>query len=391
VTHIEVATGETVGTDDAKDQSRHETWCQPLIARRAPGKLFIAGEYAVLEPGCPAILIAVDRYATVTVAESSGATTVNSDLDGGIRIECARTRNGLIAVNDDFTKRYEYLLAAATVVERLVRERGGRPRPFTLNAVSEDLTDRCGHKLGLGSSAAITAATVAAMGAFYRLQLTLADRYRLAMLATLTVNPHASGGDVAASTWGGWITYRSPDRLSALAVRDGVTTALREPWPGLSVRNLASPRRVQLLVGWTGKPATTSLMTSRISNRRKKSSKYRAFLADSSACVEGLAAAIQADDVSAVQNQIRWARKILDDFDAANGLGIRTGKLDSLCNAADVAGAAAKISGAGGGDCGIAVVDRDRPEQAAEATRRWLAKGIQPVPLQICPSQGDAP
>ena len=31
---------------------------------RAPGKLFLLGEYAVLD-GCPAVVAAVDRYVTV--------------------------------------------------------------------------------------------------------------------------------------------------------------------------------------------------------------------------------------------------------------------------------------------------------------------------------------
>ena len=32
-----------------------------MIETRAPGKLFIAGEYAVVEPGEPSVLVAVDR------------------------------------------------------------------------------------------------------------------------------------------------------------------------------------------------------------------------------------------------------------------------------------------------------------------------------------------
>ena len=36
------------------------------IVSRAPGKLYIAGEYAVVEPGHPAILVAVDRFVTVS-------------------------------------------------------------------------------------------------------------------------------------------------------------------------------------------------------------------------------------------------------------------------------------------------------------------------------------
>ena len=35
------------------------------IQATAPGKLFIAGEYAVVTPGQPALIAAVNRYVTV--------------------------------------------------------------------------------------------------------------------------------------------------------------------------------------------------------------------------------------------------------------------------------------------------------------------------------------
>ena len=42
-----------------------------MIEVTTPGKLFIAGEYAVVEPGHPAIIVAVDQFVTVTVEETT--------------------------------------------------------------------------------------------------------------------------------------------------------------------------------------------------------------------------------------------------------------------------------------------------------------------------------
>lgn len=42
-----------------------------MIIAKVPGKLFIAGEYAVTEPGFPAILVAVDQFITVLLDKSS--------------------------------------------------------------------------------------------------------------------------------------------------------------------------------------------------------------------------------------------------------------------------------------------------------------------------------
>ena len=42
-----------------------------MIQVKAPGKLYIAGEYAVTEPGYKSILIAVNRFVTATIEASN--------------------------------------------------------------------------------------------------------------------------------------------------------------------------------------------------------------------------------------------------------------------------------------------------------------------------------
>lgn len=41
-----------------------------MITEQAPGKLYIAGEYAVLEQNCPAILVAVNEFVRVSIAKA---------------------------------------------------------------------------------------------------------------------------------------------------------------------------------------------------------------------------------------------------------------------------------------------------------------------------------
>lgn len=356
-----------------------------MITRRAPGKLFVAGEYAVLRPANPAVLVAVDRYVTVSIAESATDTTVlTSDLGGGSTMRCTRRAGRLVPAPGRELQYFGYILAAVAAVERLLAESGGQPVSFVLTARGEGMTEG-GRKLGLGSSAAVTVATVDALAAFYQLHLGRTDRYRLAMLASLTVGPNGSGGDIAASTWGGWVAYRSPDRnrVRDLARGRSVTAALRAPWPGFSVQTIPSPDRVGILAGWTGRPASTSVLTARTGDANHRIDSCPGFLSGSRAAVEYLVRGLRDDDVSAVRYGIRWARELLYALDAATGLGIRTGHLDVLCAEAERVGAAAKPSGAGGGDCGIAVLDSERPAAASEIARRWLAAGIRPVPVGV--------
>lgn len=357
-----------------------------MIRRDAPGKLFLAGEYAVLQPGHPAVVVAVDRCVTVTVTETPCAETIfASDLGDGTPLRCVRRDGTLIPETGHTPENFRYVLSATKIVERLVAEAGGQPMPFAATTTGADLTDGGGRKLGLGSSAAITVATVSALADLYRLRLGRGERYRLAMLATVGVDPRASGGDVAAATWGGWIAYRSPDRarIAELATTGTVAEAVRADWPGLSVRPLPTPRRLSLLVGWTGKPASTSALTRRTGPGHASIRAHPRFLAETTACVERIVKALDADDVTLVQHEIRRARRLLDDLDDMADLGIRTPELDTLCAAADLGGAAAKSSGAGGGDCGIAVTDRTRPEQATAVIDRWSAAGISHIPLEV--------
>ena len=63
---------------------------------RAPGKLYIAGEYAVVEPGFPAVLIAVDRYVTVRVRDAVDTGRITSDLNAGSQLEWYRRDSDMV-------------------------------------------------------------------------------------------------------------------------------------------------------------------------------------------------------------------------------------------------------------------------------------------------------
>ncbi|MFD0889839.1 phosphomevalonate kinase, partial [Streptosporangium algeriense] len=175
----------------------------------APGKLFIAGEYAVLQPGQPAVLMAVDRHATVTLTGTAGPVILTSDLSGGLTLRCERVAGRLLAPEAGPDGAFARVLAAIDVMERLADEQCRPARSFHLS-VTTDLMAGDGRKLGLGSSAAVTVATCGALARFYGLRLSRMELYRLAMLASLAVAPASSGGDVAASALGGWVLYRSP-------------------------------------------------------------------------------------------------------------------------------------------------------------------------------------
>ncbi|GAA2916844.1 phosphomevalonate kinase [Streptomyces thioluteus] len=364
---------------------------RPAVVRRAPGKLFIAGEYAVVEPGNQAVLVAVDRYITVTVSETGeDGVAVTSDLvpqparwhwrdDGRLSADGGgdeqHAREGLA-----------HVLSATEAVGRLLAERG-LPTPAMGISVSSGLHDD-GTKFGLGSSGAVTVATVAAVAAFCGLELSPDARFRLAMLATAEIDPKGSGGDLAASTWGGWIAYRAPDRAAVLelARRHGVEEALRAPWPGFEVRRLPPPAGLSLEVGWTGTPASTTALVAGLNRRTwRGTASHRRFMETSADFVRATVSALERGDGADLLHQIRRARRELARLDDEVGLGVFTAGLTALCEAAEAVGGAAKPSGAGGGDCGIALLDAEALLDITHVRERWAMAGVRPLPIRPAP------
>ncbi|WP_448060851.1 phosphomevalonate kinase [Cellulomonas hominis] len=357
-----------------------------MIEVSAPGKLFIAGEYAVVEAGQPAVLVAVDRHVKVQLRRTEGVGRLMSDQYGHLPVVWRRQGTRLELDHDD--RPFDYVLAAIRVVEELAVERG-RELVFHDIAISSELDDHSGRKFGLGSSAAVTVATVRGLDRVYGLDLTVDEALRLALLATIEVNPRGSGGDIAASMLGGWICYYALDRDWVRAQRShlSLTALLAADWPGLATRRLRPPTTFDLVVGWTGSPASTTQLVDTVQSRKRvDDQQYAAFLTDSRACVERLARAVDEDDAAAAKQELRRARRLLRGLGDAADLVIETPALIELCAGAERIGAAAKSSGAGGGDCGIVLADHGA--DLGPMLREWELADIRHLSLRVHDPEG---
>ena len=331
---------------------------QPWVTEvRAPGKLYIAGEYAVVETGFPAVLVAVDRYVTVRVRNAVDTGRITSDLHAGSQLEWYRRDSDMVIEPDETP--FSFVLAAMRVVEEAVVELGEPLQIFDLDIASELVNDS-GRKFGLGSSAAVTVATVRALCAHYGLDLSRMEQLKLALLASTEVQRSGSGGDIAASMFGGWIAYTAFDREWARGERAkrSLVELLATQWPGLSVSRVAPPDGLRLLVGWTGSPASTSRLVGGVQSRKTRGGMdYPQFLTESSRCVTALIAALNEGDGKHILAGIRRNRELLRQLGERTGITIETPKLRHLIETAEEHGGAAKTSGAGGGDCGIVLID----------------------------------
>ena len=288
----------------------------------APGKLFLIGEYAVLH-GYHAVVAAVDRRVT------------------GQFVPGAAPATPLVEKVVEAVRAY------------LVEDGGSLPDGAPV-LDSGALASATG-KLGLGSSAAVAAAGVGAMleAAGCDIEYTQGLAFRLANRAHRAAQGGlGSGADVAAAIYGGVLSY---------ARRDG----------DVDVQPLDLPSGMEIIVFSTGTPSSTvdrlrALETIAESDRAARQQRYAALGKIAADFVVGCAN----DDARAVVDAAGRANAQLSALGDLIGLPIVTPALAAAAKLAEELGGAAKPSGAGGGDVGVAFLT-DRA--AAETFRQRAA------------------
>jgi phosphomevalonate kinase len=262
------------------------------VKARAPGKVVLSGAYAVLE-GAPALVSAVDRY---VIADSS------------------RTPQ---------------------FVTEEVRAASLTNAPWF--DASELRTQ--GRKLGLGSSAAILVASLAAdrlARAGHLDDEALAESVLpLALKAHALVQPMGSGIDVVASCRGG----------TQLAQKVGealTSTAIQLP-ANLCIEVWAAPNSC----------STDEMLRTLVEYRRGHSRQYSERILEQSVASERAATAARLGDAKALVSALAAQRFVLEALGQDARLDIVTAAVSSLADMAAEESAAVLPAGAGGGDIAI--------------------------------------
>ncbi|MEO0814203.1 MAG: ATP-binding protein, partial [Myxococcota bacterium] len=164
-----------------------------MIRERAPGKVILLGEYAVLY-GATALVAATDRFARVTL-EPQGSFELCA-LGHELRVEHC----------DALRAADSRLSLVASVFEQVS---GGLPKVRV--TINTDEFFQGGTKLGLGSSAAVAVALARALRRLGGESPSAQQLFQDAHAA----HQHAQGGvgsgiDIAASAYGGLLAYRAP-------------------------------------------------------------------------------------------------------------------------------------------------------------------------------------
>lgn len=298
----------------------------------APGSTMLLGEYAVLFNE-PAIVCALNRYMKVTLTPRQDTQfTINSALG----YVCGDIRHV------DIEPPFEFVLSAIQSIKHL-------KQGFHLN-IEAQFTDT----LGFGSSAAVTVASVAVLLRYSQTIFTPLELLQRCRQIIRNVQGNGSGADVAATVFGGVVAYQA------------------EP---LQIKRLNSLPPIHLL--YSGSKARTKKVIRHIIAETQHNTALQHLF---KRCGKTVNLAIKAIE------QQRWSSlgKMMNLYhDIQKLLGTCTPTLEQLIQQsrqkADIYGA--KISGAGFGDCAIALGELN--ENSFPSNRWQKSKGVKQFSIGI--------
>ena len=322
-----------------------------MIAVKTCGKLYWAGEYAILEPGQLALIKAIPIYMKAEIAFSENYRIYSDMFDFAV----------------DLTPNPDYSLIQETIalVGDFLANRGQTLRPFSLEIRGK--MEREGKKFGLGSSGSVVVLVIKALLALYGLSVNSELLFKLASAVLLRRGDNGSMGDLACIVAEDLVLYQSFDRkkIAAWLEEENFATVLERDW-GFFISQVKPTLECDFLVGWTKEVAVSSQMVKQIKQNIDQN-----FLSSSKATVSALVEALEQGHAENIIKQVETASQLLESLSP----DIYTPSLRQLKEASQDLQAVSKSSGAGGGDCGIAL---SFDEQSTETIKnRWADLGIE--------------
>jgi mevalonate kinase len=305
------------------------------VVASAPAKVILFGEHFVVY-GEPAIVLAIDKraYAEAECRDDKRLylRSVNLHLAGCFENGAFKTEQG--DAKEAKSKFAPVKLAAEKVLEKYGESVG----------LNIEINSTVPVAAGLGSSAAVAAAVTAAVAALLNVRVSKEDVFRITYEAEKIVHGTPSGIDPAISTFGGTLLFQTDTGFKPLDVKTDVP----------------------LVIGDTGFERSTRVQVEKVRGIRERYPQV----------VEPIMRAAREIVLKAMEalkeNDLEALGELMDINHALlYGVGVSDESLEWLINAARKAGAlGAKLTGAGGGGCMIALAKKEGLGQVLEAIKR---------------------
>jgi phosphomevalonate kinase len=277
----------------------------------APGKLFLVGEYAVLEGG-PALLTPVKQRAKVTIEAANKSQVIS--------LTTTVEKHSL----DSALQHYPLLQATMAELDCLEQLQNAQ-----LTIDTSSFFHR-GIKLGLGSSAALTVALVN----LFQPDSTASELFAKAFRCHLAFqNGIGSGADIALAAMDETIVFKRGE----------------SPIP------VVLPHDLHMLAIWSGEPASSTGYVAAVNRWRKQNpDAYHSHINDLRNTATKCIYALEKNDSQRVLARIEQYDRHLERLSSVSGVNFYNQAHLEMRKKVELAHCAYKPSGAGGGDYGIA-------------------------------------
>ena len=305
------------------------------VIASAPAKIILLGEHFVVY-GEPAIVLAIDKraYARIEERDDNRLYMHSTDLNLSGYFE-----NGNFRVEQGDLKEARMKFEPVKYAVGKVMEKRGEH--VGLNV---EINSTVPVGAGLGSSAAVIAASTLATGAVLDVKLAKEDILRIAYEAEKIVHGTPSGVDPAISTMGGTMLFQMDTGFKPLEVKTGIP----------------------LIIGDTGVERSTRIQVEKVRDLVDKFPRVaEPIMKTAREIVLRAMDALKENDLETLGSLMNINHALLC------GVGVSDESLEWLINAARKTGAlGAKLTGAGGGGCMIALAREEKLEQVSEAIQR---------------------
>ena len=316
------------------------------------GKLYIAGEYSVLTPNQSAIIKNIDVFMQAEIKFSKKYSIYSDMYDYSVTLE-----------EDDGN--YSLITETVKIVNEYLQLKGVDIQPFDMKITGK--MEKDGKKYGIGSSGSVTVLTVKAMAKLYSYDISSEELFKLSSYVLLKGGDNGSMGDIACISYGSPVMYTSFDRnlIKEKMKNSSLAEIMNLEW-GYKIEKIHCPEKYEFLVGWTGIPSISGKMIIEVKN-----SINNEFLEKSEEIVRNLKNGIEHGNKKIISENVEENSKLLKMLHEK----IYSRKLLELVESSEGLDICAKSSGAGGGDCGIAIsFNRNDTEKLLE---RWESRGIE--------------
>ncbi|MFT3925929.1 MAG: mevalonate kinase [Myxococcales bacterium] len=297
------------------------------------GKVILFGEHSVVH-GRPALALAVERGAEVHAVRKAEGPTELSIAPWDVQVDAGGEPN----------QGRELLQSALKVAREFYEDDLELSLTATMNLPGG---------AGMGSSAALGVAVLRAMDAARGISRSDQEIFERSLPWERVFHGNASGIDNAMATYGGMAVFKKGESLTRIVPR----------------------HRVRLIAGHSGSQRIAKPMIESVARQFQKEPERVGKLFDAIASiVSNGKLALEQGDLKGLGQLMTMNHMLL------SSLMLSTSELEEMIAAAMQAGAlGAKLTGAGGGGCMIALIDNDEQHAAVKAALTGLGRTVYDV------------